>query len=452
MDEALSDDVVAEQSRPSRILPLHIAGFLSACIYLSMVLCSEDTWMPISIYLLSMLALWSIFLVTWKYLRLHIGAIFIWAVLIRIIAFCDLPLYEDDFNRYQWDGYVFLQEGSPYDRAPDTYFDDASIPDEWADILSDVNNPDIPTVYGPVAMYVFACAAFIGDHSFYVAKFCIVIFEIYCLWLLSRLLSARHFLLYAWMPLLIQEVWMSGHTDAIALPFLLTSVLAYQQQQSYRSALLFALAVCARLQLIVLAPLFLIGVLHKPRVGINCIGLFLACAFCMYAPFLLQGSWSGLDITWMFIQEWHFNAFILDVFAWVLPDSLARYLLLCFCAVVYVRILWRLWMRADGFIQNDIVLVLIAVLLCGSCINAWYMICVLPFIACRPQFISIGFCLLLPLSYIHGISLQGDAYAPYEVPFFVIIIEAVFICVMLILDRFYKENAQNLSTQLCSHR
>ncbi|NRA37907.1 MAG: hypothetical protein HRU15_07195 [Planctomycetes bacterium] len=424
-----------------QFLLLHFAGFVSALLYANIALCSEDTWLPISTYLYSMLLLWLVFLGAWKYAQHHIGIILFWAIIFRCIAFSDAPLYEDDFNRYQWDGHVFLQEGNPYDRAPADYFSDHSLSPQWANILSDVNNPEFPTVYGPLCQYIFVVAIFIGDSNFYISKFCIVIFELWCLWLLSRMLSARQLMLYAWMPLLIQEVWFSAHSDAIALPFLLLSMLCFRDQRKNMSALFFACAICARLQLIVLAPLFFVYMLRAPRTAVQSTMICILCCLCMYAPFILQGSYGGLNITWMFVQEWYFNAFVFDVLSLQLPEFLVHYGLFAAFICGYALLVRKILTENEEDIFRYIDLVLLLMLLCGTCINPWYAICILPCMAYRPRFVTVGFCALMPLAYIHGIALQGPKYAPYEIPTFILIIELVFLCILCACD--YKRITHN---------
>ena len=92
------------------------------------------------------------------------------AVLFRLIGFFGGPLYEDDFYRYLWDGYRFWTAGSPYGSAPSQFFGREDLPGNLEEILGGVNNPDIPTIYGPVCQMTFLLAWWIAPGQLWPLK------------------------------------------------------------------------------------------------------------------------------------------------------------------------------------------------------------------------------------------------------------------------------------------
>src|SRR4051812_3523211 len=87
--------------------------------------------------------------------RTDLRWIFAGAIAFRIIGFLGQPIYEDDFNRYLWDGRAFALTGNPYQHPPADSFADDSVPPKFSDVLSRINYPELPTIYGPAAETVF---------------------------------------------------------------------------------------------------------------------------------------------------------------------------------------------------------------------------------------------------------------------------------------------------------
>ena len=88
--------------------------------------------------------------------RLTAQQVVVTTVMLGALGLLALPLLEDDHFRYLWDGYVTATTGSPFAHAPAHYFGDAAVPGVMQDALNGINNPDIPTIYGPVLQALFA--------------------------------------------------------------------------------------------------------------------------------------------------------------------------------------------------------------------------------------------------------------------------------------------------------
>ena len=147
---------------------LHFFGTVSAFLYIGLAISSHAAGgpsLPVFYALMFSLALISFGL----FLKLNLndsavslGAIVFWAVVFRMIGVAGLPIYEDDFYRYLWDGYLFYERGSPYGIAPSDYFGNEEIPSAFQNILGGINYPEIPTIYGPLLQLSYLLAYLIA--------------------------------------------------------------------------------------------------------------------------------------------------------------------------------------------------------------------------------------------------------------------------------------------------
>src|SRR5882757_3142958 len=151
---------VSARTFPRWVLPfaLAIGG------YLVLALCSARTGrLPLGVW-------WGVQLVGWIscvwFLRTVRGGwpatrwIVASALAFRLCGLWATPSLEDDYQRYLWDGWRTIQDGSPYDRAPAEFF---AVPEKRPSgvetALDELNNPDRTTIYAPVTQVLFAAAA-----------------------------------------------------------------------------------------------------------------------------------------------------------------------------------------------------------------------------------------------------------------------------------------------------
>ena len=77
------------------------------------------------------------------------------------VVFERFQLFDSDVWRYLWDGHVIASDINPYEYAPlDPSLDDITYDNEsdlffWSDIRENVNYGHVPTVYPPLAEWVF---------------------------------------------------------------------------------------------------------------------------------------------------------------------------------------------------------------------------------------------------------------------------------------------------------
>ncbi len=75
----------------------------------------------------------------YRYFRRHgepfpLGRMIFWAVIFRICGLIGGPFFEDDFNRYLWDGYRFATSGTPLAVRGKSTFHGTIVLWRWGDV------------------------------------------------------------------------------------------------------------------------------------------------------------------------------------------------------------------------------------------------------------------------------------------------------------------------------
>ena len=357
---------------------------------------------PILLVVLS--ALWCFWICFVFFERLP-SATFIWssALLLRFIAFFAFPVFENDWIRYLWDGWMFRVHGSPYDLIPLDYFGTAESEELFGDRLDSFGYPEVPTIYGPVAMVTFAFSALIAPAHLWALKAVLALAELLTLIFLRRLLPLRSWALYALCPLPLFEIWVNVHLDALAIALAIGALFClHLRGNSWRRTLavsvLLGLAVACRVHAL---PLIVIVAWWYRQWRL--LPLSLVVAVACYAPFWWSGSSAGLDVSHSFVSHWWYNAFILLVAEKFLSYEMARWVLLGMAGGLCCWLCWRGPLRP---LPNPVVASqrylhhsqhspyphivpadwLYGILLVvGPVLNPWYLLWLLPFALARRE-------------------------------------------------------------------
>ena len=140
------------------------------------------------------------------------------AILARVVLLPLPPELSGDIYRYLWDGHVLLEGVNPYAHAPESEAL-AEIRTPWH---GDINHPQVPTIYPPLAQLLFVVVNVVGGTVF-AAKLVWLAFDLACGLLLQGIATrtgrnpATVLIWYLWSPLLIVETAWSGHFDAAGL-------------------------------------------------------------------------------------------------------------------------------------------------------------------------------------------------------------------------------------------
>lgn len=365
---------------------------------------------------------------------LSLERLIIWAVLFRICGLFGVPLFEDDWFRYLWDGYRFAQTGTPYGWAPADSFSDPGVPIVFQRILDQVNYPDLPTIYGPVSQYTFLLSYFLKAGSLVPLQLIYIGFDLLLIRLLLSAAPAGYVLLYAWCPLVIKEIAFTAHPDGMGACLLITAVLLRQSNRFDGAAACLALAVGAKMLALLLAPFIL------ARTGLRAWLTFGAVLVLLYLPFLLQGSSDAASLA-VFARAWEFNAALYAVLTQWLSDADAKLLL----GAVLLALGSAYWLRyrretPGGIPRGDWVYGLF--LLAAPVINPWYVLWLLPFAVIYPSFWAWTASWALFLSYITGLNLGDFDLEPYGHPVWVRPLEFGLIMAALCVDMWRRSMRQ----------
>ena len=191
--------------------------------------------------------------------RSSLAWVFGLALLLRLIAVQATPLLEDDHHRYLWDGMRTATAFDPYRLPPSAFFGAPGLSPRWSDILSGINYPDIPTIYGPLLQWVFAAAHSLAPGRLGGVQALVLMGDMAVLALLARQqVGVRMLLLYALHPLVLKEAMASAHPDGLVAMWLLLALAAWQRGHALWVGVALGLAVGTKVAALVLLPLLLL--------------------------------------------------------------------------------------------------------------------------------------------------------------------------------------------------
>ena len=388
---------------------------------------SSHMTMPGWSILAQLVVIWCTWLIWWRLPDKHysVGSIWLVAIGLRLMGLLAEPVFENDWIRYLWDGVLFVREGTPYDTIPLDRFADPEYQALFGSKLDEFGYPEVPTIYGPVAMGIFGISAWIAPANLFTLKLIMGCCELAGLYAAQRYLSRSAWMAYALCPLLIFEGWMNAHIDMLALSLVLIGLwVCYHIRCPTRSAvyagIVSGLAVACRLQGLPLVVL-LVWWKRSPLLGLIAGMTTLMC----YGPFWLSGSAAGLDVSRDFLSFWLYNAMLLRSLTWSLPEQLARWSLLCSASLLLVYITWRGPLRVRLDQESTQVSNLPAadwlyavLLLAGPVLNPWCCLWLLPFALGRDERWTIGFIVSASLGYLNygnlDLSNGMDGLSPFD--------------------------------------
>ena len=321
------------------------------------------------------------------------------ALLLRLLAALAWPLLEDDHHRYLWDGLRTATTGDPYSLPPSAFFGRPELSAHWQDTLSGINNPEIPSLYGPVLQGLFALAYCIAPGRLGALQGLLLVVDMAVLLLLVRQrLPVRWLLAYAVHPLVLKEAMASAHPDGLLALCLLGALTLWQRRCAWGVGLMLGLAVATKVAALVTLPLWLVlaPVVVQPAVGADSntrckaslrgqlwwaaqvLACMLLALMLAYLPFWRAGG-SELKGLMVFGETWRFNPLGWRLLQALMPDPAARW---AAAALLVLGLLWLTWRRRLSLqpLQRaqlpvslpplDLALTLLLVL--SPVVNAWY--------------------------------------------------------------------------------
>ena len=283
---------------------LSVLGLLSLILYLGLTGLSKDfNWgegyseRPILEYLaiyfsiFSLYTLACLFVFKSNWTQKTFWVLIAFGLLFRFAILPSQQIQEDDVYRYLWDGKVFAHGINPFKFAPEeinqylsikvqnpAYFlshygkndqnELAVLNDlKWeSDIalryMERINHPDVPSIYPPLAQYVFRFSQQINPDSLFTLRIMFLAFDlmgmVFIILALRALNLNQNFsLVYFWSPLMIKETYNSTHLDIIGISCLCVSVYFLIRKRMVGSIFFLALSVLGKFYSAVLLPFYL---------------------------------------------------------------------------------------------------------------------------------------------------------------------------------------------------
>jgi len=223
----------------------------------------------------------------------------VWSLALAFCAAMVWPVVSSDHFQYLSHGRIFaLFHGNPMTEPYRCFSGDPLfryLTTDWA---------QFPSSYGPLAIFASGLPALLGGDSlllgFYVSKFLyFLLFAATLLVFYRKAPDARSFFLYAFNPLLLSELLISGHNDLLVVFFLALGWCFLDGDRSLKKACLvfgfWSLALFVKITPVILMPflwVYLAAGLDSPgkRTAFACLGalLFAALFAALYLPF-----WEG---------------------------------------------------------------------------------------------------------------------------------------------------------------
>ena len=379
-------------------------------------------------FLLIMLLAWSFYsYAVFSKINFSIKQLIIAALSFRLIAILTDPLMEDDYFRYLWNGFQFVEFGQLRTLPPMDFFSH-EVPENMSLILSGVNNPHLPSIYSPLTEYIFALSYLIAPGKLFVIKLIYLLIEVLTILGVYKLFSSKELLLILWNPLIIFETYVNAHPDITAMCFLILAWSAFKQQNFLLLGVFIGLGFSSRFFLLLCLPLVL--------VSLRSLSGFLLSTSIVYTPFLvLEKSFGSLGT---FINEWEFNSFVFGILRSITTYSTAKWicalLLLIFTLLFWLKFFsQRAKMQGEDSNALNLDILFLGLFLLSAVFNPWYCIAFIPFIIINQRNFLLFIPLALSLSYIHGLNMPSAAMKAYEIPIGIQLAEYIIITLCLLV-------------------
>lgn len=354
--------------------------------------------------------------------------IFAAGLLMRLIVLTSPAFLEDDYHRYLWDGAVAAHGLNPYACAPAAVLAGdvpggaagetlAQLAATGRDTLTQVNHPDLRTIYGPAAELAFAIAYWIQPWSMFAWRGVLLIFDVAAVALiivaLRRMQAPAWWCAwYWWNPLLFREIISSGHMDALLFPLIVAAMLLATRARYLSGAALLALATAVKVWPVVLLPLLLRPLFGDWRRLLAALAAFAGVSAAFWWPVLLTPA----DDTSGFVayaQTWRNNEAIFRSIIWIYEQiagasaeepfrahAWARVTVGVLMVILMVVVVRRPATTDRAWFGGALALTAGVFLLSPSQFP-WYATWMLPLLAIRPRPSLLLYTALLPLYYLH---------------------------------------------------
>ena len=343
----------------------------------------------------------------------------------RLLMFDTAPILEIDFYRYLWDGAVLFNGYNPYATPPleipqlhDPVLDQLVV--ESGNVLGRINYSHLTTIYPPLAQGFFALSYWIDNWQLDAWRLVLLIADFFTLTLIVVILkelkrSLLWLTIYWWNPLVITEIFNSGHMEGLIAPFLLSAILFLIKKRQILSSSFMVLAAAIKIWPLLLIPFCCRPFIRTPVRLMVTIVLIVVLAGLFFLPYLLIDNTDSSGL-FVFSQEWQRGGGIFHLLNQGLQlliekDSAGQFSRFL---VGFLILLLVLYFNIESSIQpQDLIKHISWVVFCLILLSPvqlpWYTLWFATFLCFVPNSAMLLFMALAPLYYLrwHFADLQG---------------------------------------------
>ncbi|MCY4419557.1 MAG: hypothetical protein OXB93_06910 [Cytophagales bacterium] len=360
-----------------------LAAIVFVCLLLHICLGSfgdrNEVWLVQGLFLGSFLG----YFLLLKSPSLSIRNIWQWGLLFRLPFFFCLPHLSDDFYRFLWDGWLWLEGHSPFEYTPTQWVQQRIVQGKAypEDLYNHLNSPHYHSPYPLFHQLGFALAALgYSAHEYLFSlsllRFIIlgaemVVLHIFQKYQLRPIQQAAYFL----NPLVIWEGIGNVHFEALVLAFLLLTAWGFSRKRSlYQPLLSFACAIATKLYPLVFLPQLFFHVSSRKKI-LLCV-LLCFFLFVLFVPMGFSvGMWKSLDL---YFRQFEFNsgvfALIKGIGIYIGQGDLTRYIGPFLGMLSAFGILLISYIRRRSDMLSIAPWLYLFYLLLSSTIHPWYLI------------------------------------------------------------------------------
>jgi len=314
-------------------------------------------------------------------------------VLARLVLLGVPAFTTHDVERYLWDGAVALQGLDPYVITPND--------DVVSELRSIFPTPEehaaYPTLYPPLALAIYTLCALAGPiWGIWLWKLLITFASIATLFVVNAILrhlkAQRHLALIALSPLMLLEVGIGAHVDALSALALSSALWAYQRARWFAVGVAIGLGACIKLlPLAALGPILIATPLTRwPKIIIGSTG----CVALIYGAALAL-SMRPIGNLGVFFDKWRNGSPVNSLLESAFPTF--EHTLFTLPAAVALGCLALYRSRQD--LHAGLLWMLATPLLLSPIVFPWYLLVLVPLAAIRPSAVLILWLTSVPLAY-----------------------------------------------------
>ena len=344
-------------------------------------------------------------------------------IVLRLLMLFTAPILEDDYFRYLWDGAVTANLINPYEYSPEEVLNKEGVPEELValaeesgDIIHRINHPQIRTIYPPVAQAFFAVSYALDSWNLTTWKIILIIMDLATLSLIFSALGilklpTSYLIIYWWNPLLLKEIFNSGHLDVLVFPFVLSALIAATQNRYIRSSLTLIIGLGIKLWPAFLLPIIIRPIISKPKQLLSILVISAISIGVLFLPIYLSGldassgfiaygqSWQNNDSAFrilVYISELGLNLFGYETFH---KYTVARFIVIALIAIWILYVAFGKAFRNADLFSKSLYIIAFAFLVSPTQFP-WYYTWLIPLLAIKPRFSLLLLTALLPLYYL----------------------------------------------------